>query len=190
MKDYRLKNCLFAFYILKNPFNSSSLVKDILAKGRIGENDNDIHLITPILECLKWVKDINHLPMHSDELWGIGFKISALDRIGLNYTVQDCQDCASCKVLTISAKNLINFGNLGNRDIVVLCPTEKERKVFYRNIAINNKQWPCWHWMSLSCKYITGYEKDDQGIDKYLQAKFNLKNYQEEETAKIDNALF
>ncbi len=32
--------------------------------------------------------------------------------------------------------------------------------------------------------------KDDQGINKFLQRKFNLKNYQEKETENTDNALF
>lgn len=67
----------------------------------------------------------------------------------------------------------------------MLCPTEKDREGFYRNKKIGKKNWSCWHRLSLTCKYILGYRKDDKGIDEYLHYKFNAKNYQEEEI--LDN---
>ena len=56
---------------------------------------------------------------------------------------------------------------------------------------INGKNWPCWHRLSLSCKYVSYYEKSDKGIDEYLKHKFNTKNYLDEEIDEtVNNVLF
>jgi len=192
MKDYRLKGCEYAFYIVKNVANKKARIRDILLKGEIEGNETETHLITPILECLMWVKQANSLPQLNNELWGIGIRITALDKAGIKYVIQDCQDCVGCKVLTIPRNYTLYFSTFDKYDIVVLCPTEKDREDFYRNKKIGKKNWPCWHRLSLTCKYILGYRKDDKGIDEYLRGKFNKKNYQEEEIIDgvPENVLF
>lgn len=189
MKDYKIKDRVFAFYIVKNTACQYARIRDILSKRKIEGGKTNIHLITPIFECLKCVKQTNRLPQLNNELWGIGVRISALDNVGIKYKVQTCQDCIGCKVLTIFGNNAIDFSAFDKYDIVVLCPTEKDRKEFYQNKKIGNKNWPCWHWLSLSCRYILDYRKDDKGIDKYLHYKFNFRNYLAEE-GPVNNVLF
>lgn len=82
MKDYRLKGCEYAFYIVKNVANKKARIRDILLKGEIEGNETETHLITPILECLMWVKQANSLPQLNNELWGIGIRITALEKRG------------------------------------------------------------------------------------------------------------
>jgi hypothetical protein len=41
------------------------------------------------------------LPQLTNELWGIGIRIAALDKAGIKYEIEDCQDCVGCKVITI-----------------------------------------------------------------------------------------
>lgn len=188
--DYILGDSIFAFYIIKDTTASYPTIRDLLTKGRITGNDNGIRLITPILECLKCVKEINGWLVANKELWGIGIRISSLKRLGITYRVQNCLDCPECHVLSIPANTAIDFTSLGKHDVVVLCPSNKEQGKFLQFIKVNNRNWPCWHWPSLTCKYILGYNKDDEGLDKYLQQKFKKRNYQEEDIIPIVNALF
>lgn len=190
MKDYRLRDSVFAFYIIKNTSGSYPTIRDLLTKGRISGNDNGIRLITPILACIECVIEINGLPMANNELWGIGIRISTLNKKGITYTVQDCMDCPGCKVLTIPAHINVDFTCLGEHDVVVLCPSDEEQKKFLTYKKINKKNWPCWHWPSLTCKYILGYRKDDPGIDEYLCRKFKIRNYQEKDIVPTVNELF
>ena len=190
MKDNRLGDSVFAFYIIKDTAASYPTIRDLLTKGRIPGNGNGIRLVTPILECLKCVKEINGWPVANKDLWGIGIRISSLKRLGITYTVQDCQDCPDCKFLTISADTAIIFTNLGKHDVVVLCPSNKDQGKFLKYKKVNGKNWPCWHWPSLTCMYILGYRKDDPGIDEYLRHKFNNKNYQENYIESTVNELF
>ena len=189
MKDYRLGDSVFAFYIIKDTAASYPTIRDLLIKGRITGNDNGIRLVTPILECLKCVKEINGLPVANKKLWGIGIRISSLTRLGITYIVQDCQDCPGIKVLIIPSNTVIDLMRMDMYDVIVLCPTKKYQEKFYKNKKIGNKNWPCWHWLSLSCKYILDYGKDDEGLDQYLRKKFNKRNYQEEDINPIDNVL-
>lgn len=190
MKDYRLKDKVFTFCIFKNTDSSYFKIREILKKGRIAGNENGIRLITPILECLRCVKKSDSWPVLNNELWGIGVRISTLERMGIQYTVLDCQNCANCKVLTIPVNTIIDLKDLGKHDVVVLCPTKKEQEKFYTYKKIGKKNWPCWHWLSLSCKYILDYSKDDEGLDKYLHHRFNMKNYKEDDICQPNNELF
>lgn len=190
MIDYRLKDNVFAFCVFKNTDSSYFIIREILNKRRIEGRENGIRLITPILECLRFVKETDSWPVLYNELWGIGVRISALDRLHIPYTIQNCQDITDCKVLTIPENIGIEIKEIEKYDIVVLCPTKKDQEKFYKYKKIGKKNWPCWHWLSLSCKYILDYRKDDIGLDKYLRHKFNQQNYQEEEINQIGNVLF
>lgn len=190
MWDIRLKDKVFAFCVFKNTDSSYIKIREILNKGRIIGNDNGICLITPIWECLKFVKVNDSWPEPNNELWGIGVRISTLDKMGVFYDIQDCRDCPNCKVLIIPSNTVIDLMRMDMYDVIVLCPTKKYQEKFYKNKKIGNKNWPCWHWLSLSCKYILDYGKDDEGLDQYLRKKFNKRNYQEEDINPIDNVLF
>lgn len=190
MRDDRFKNKVFAFCVFKNTDSSYIKIREILNKGRIIGNNNGIRLVTPILECIKCVKEINGWPVANKELWGIGIRISSLKRLGVTCPVQDCQDCPRCKVLMIPANTTIDFTSLGKHDVVILCPSNKDQEKFLKYKKVNDKNWPCWHWPSLTCKYILGYSKDDPGIDEYLRHKFNNKNYQEKDIESTVNELF
>lgn len=189
MKNYKLKDCVFAFYIIKDVVNIHAHIREILANGKI-ENNDGIHLITPIAKCLKCVTQKNCFPQIHNELWGIGVRISKLDSELISYDVQDCRDCPDCKILLIS-NNSIDISSFDRYDIIVLCPKDDDRKNYYREKKINGKNWPCWHRLSLSCKYVSYYEKSDKGIDEYLKHKFNTKNYHDEEIDEtVNNVLF
>lgn len=192
MKDYIINDCVYSFYIVKNIANKEARIREILSKGKIEGDETDIQLITPILPYLEYVNQVNNIPQLNNELWGIGIRISALKKAGIKYDIQVCQDCVGCKVLTIPKNIALDFSTFEKYDIVVLCPTEKDKKGFYRNKKIGNKNWPCWHRLSLTCKYILDYRKDDKGIDYYLYHKFNIKNYLEEEIidSLCENRLF
>ena len=190
MIDYRLKDKVFAFYIFNNTDPSYIKIREILKKGSIAGNENGIRLVTPILECLRCVKETDSWPVLNNVLWGIGIRISTLERMDIQYTVLDCQDCADCKVLAIPANTIIDLKGMGQYDVIVLCPTKKDQEKFYKNKKIGKKNWPCWHWLSLSCKYILDYKKEDKELDEYLHYKFNLQNYQKDEINPIENVLF
>lgn len=190
MIDYRLRDKVFAFCVFKNADSSYNKIWEILKKGSIKGNENGIRLITPILECLRCVKETDSCPMLISELWGIGVRISTLERMGIQYTLLDCLDCVDCKVLVIPVNTIIDLKDMGQHDVIVLCPTKKDQEKFYTNKKIGKKNWPCWHWLSISCKYILDYNKKDKELDKYLRNKFNLRNYKEEDICQPKNELF
>lgn len=80
------------------------------------------------------------------------------------------------------------------RDMVVLCPSPKERKLYFEvkeRYRTKNSSFPIWHWMSISKKDILDYDRDDVSIDRYLRSQFVVyRNYRDEDPLLQEEELF
>ena len=80
------------------------------------------------------------------------------------------------------------------RDMLVLCPSPKERKLYFEveeRHRTKNRSFPIWHWMSISKKDILDYDRDDVSIDSYLSSQFDVhRNYRDEDPLLQEEELF
>ena len=98
-------------------------------------------------------------------------------------------------LVNIPSHSTIDFSMLNpKRDVVVLCPSLKERKRFFEveeRYKSRNRSFPIWHWMSISKKDIIDYDRDDENIDSYLRSQFNVfRNYRDKDPLLQEEALF
>lgn len=101
-------------------------------------------------------------------------------------------DSSYFKIREILKKGSIAGNENGIRLItpILECLRCVDQEKVYTYKKIGKKNWPCRHWLSLSCKYILDYSKDDEGLDKYLYHRFNLRNFKEDDICQPNNELF
>ena len=79
------------------------------------------------------------------------------------------------------------------RDMEVLCPSPKERKLYFvkERYRTKKRSFPVWHWMNISKKDILDYDRDDVSIDSYLSSQFDVhRNYRDEDPLLQEEELF
>lgn len=171
-------------------------IKEILREGKKETGEAGVFMLTSVHHWLKEEKQINAVfsePLVSE--WGLGFRLSALKKMGLRLQSYEYENNISLKLVKISPHSTIDFGKLDPiRDVVVLCPSLKERKRYFEveeRYKSRNRSFPIWHWMSISKKDILDYDRDDENIDKYLRSQFNVfRNYRDKDPLQQEEVLF
>ena len=153
-------------------------------------------MLTAIHHWLKEEKLIDEVfstPLVPD--WGLGFRILALEHLGLRFHWYKYGNNQNLILTKIPAYSTIKFCNLNQKsDIVILCPTQKERKQYFEveeRYKLSNRSYPIWHWMSISKKDILDYDRDDKSIDRYLISTFDVcRNYRAYDPLLLEEELF
>lgn len=173
-----------------------SHIKEILREGQIEIGKEGALMLTSVHHWLKMEKPLDALfstPLVPE--WGLGFRLSALEKMGLRLQWYKYGNNDNLVLTKIPPHFTIVFDKLNRkRDVVVLCPSLKERKRYFElaeRYQSRNRSFPIWHWMSISKKDILDYDRDDVSIDKYLHSQFDeLRNYREEEPLLQEEELF
>ena len=171
-------------------------IKEILRYGKYESGENGSFMLTSVHHWLKEEKQINEVfsePFVSD--WGLGFRLSALKKMGLWLQWYEYKNNDKLILVKIPSHSAIDFSMLNpKRDVVVLCPSLKERKQYFEveeRYKSSNRSFPIWHWMSISKNDILDYDRDDENIDSYLRSQFNVfRNYRDIDPLLQEEALF
>lgn len=171
-------------------------IKEILRNGKLESGENGSFMLTSVHHWLKEEKQINEVfsePIVSD--WGLGFRLPALQKMGLSLQWYEYKNNDKLILVKLPLHSTIDFSMLNpKRDVVVLCPSLKERKQYFEveeRYKSRNRSFPIWHWMSISKKDIIDYDRDDENIDSYLQSQFNEhRNYRDNDPLLQEEALF
>ena len=171
-------------------------IKEILRDGKFESGEKGSFMLTSVHHCLKEEKQINEVfsePLVSD--WGLGFRFSALQKMGLALQWYEYKNNDKLILVKLPLHSTIDFSMLNpKRDVVVLCPSLKERKRYFEveeRYKSSNRSFPIWHWMSISKKDIIDYDRDDENIDSYLRSQFNVfRNYRDKDPLLQEEALF
>lgn len=151
----------------------------IFRKGKIEIGKDGACMLTSVHHWLKAEKQINEIfsePLVSE--WGLGFRLCALEKMGLVLQLYKFNNNDNLTLVKIPPHYTIDFRMLvQKRDMVVLCPSPKERKLYFEveeRYRTERRSFPIWHWMSISKKVILNYDRDDVNIDRYLRSQFNV----------------
>ena len=189
-----MKKHLFGFLFFTR--NGLQNIKEILREGHIESGKDGTCMMTSVYHWLKAEKQINEVS--SEPLvpeWGLGFRLSALEKMGLKFQLYKFKNNDNLTLVKIPPHYIIDFSKLDpKRDIVVLCPSPKERKLYFEveeRHRTKNRSFPIWHWMSISKKDILDYDRDDVNIDRYLRLQFDVyRNYRDEDPLLQEEELF
>lgn len=185
---------LFGFLFFTR--NGLQNIKEILREGNIESGKDGTCMMTSVYHWLKEMKQINEVfsePLVSE--WGLGFRLSALEKMGLILKRYDYNHNANLTLVKVPSHYTIDFRMLDpKRDLVVLCPSPNERKRYFEvgeRYRTKKRSFPIWHWMSISTKDILDYDRDDVSIDRYLSSQFDVyRNYRDEDPLLQEEELF
>ena len=183
---------LFGFLFFTR--NGLHNIKEIFRKGKIEIGKDGTCMMTSVHHWLKAEKQINEIfsePLVSE--WGLGFRLCALEKMGLILQLYKFNN--NLTLVKIPPHYTIDFRMLDpKRDMVVLCPLPKERKLYFEveeRYRTKKRSFPIWHWMSISKKDILDYERDDVNIDIYHRSQFDVyRNYRDEAPLLQGEELF
>ena len=187
------KNLFGFLFFTRNGLHN---IKDILRKGKLKTGEEEVCMLTSVHHWLKEKKQINEVfsePLVSE--WGLGFRLSALEKMGLILQRYDYNHNANLTQVKVPSHYTIDFRMLDpKRDLVVLCPSLNERKRYFEvgeRYRTKKRSFPIWHWMSISKKDILDYDRDDVSIDRYLSSQFDVyRNYRDEDPLLQEEELF
>lgn len=199
----------FAFFLTDN----KSDIDKILTEKQIEVGSKGIKLFTPIRKWLlfKPADEIGVYPVISgcdcketqqqsflESCWGIGIRIERLKELFNNPTPWSNYDKErDLTFFELKPNTLLKFEELDiKRDIIVLCPSNKDCERFiygYKEYKASTriKRYKIWHWMSVSHKSITDFNRNDEEFDAYMRRTFQSNNWSvNEQTSIDDNSLF
>lgn len=189
-----MEKFLFGFLVFER--DGLQHIKSIIRKGIIETGDKELVMLTAIHHWLKEEKlrdEVFSTPLVP--AWGLGFRISALKHLGFRFHWYNYGNNQNLILTKIPAYSTIKFCNLNQKsDIVILCPSQKERKQYFEveeRYKSSNRSYPIWHWMSISKKDILDYDRDDNSINRYLIATFDVcRNYRAYDPLLLEEELF
>lgn len=185
---------MFGFLCFEN--NGLRNINSILKDKKLDTGEEEFCLLTSVHHWLNEVKQINNVisePLVPE--WGLGFRLSALEKMGLTFQWNTYNNNDNLTFVKIPPHSTIDFSQLNSkRDVVVLCPSLKERKKYFeveKRSKSKRRSFPIWHWMSISKGDIINFNRDDENIDRYLNSHFSeVRNYRGEDTILQEEELF
>ena len=144
------KNLFGFLFFTRNGLHN---IKEILREGKLKTGEEEVCMLTSVHHWLKEKKQINEVS--SEPLvpeWGLGFRLSALEKMGLKFQLYKFKNNDNLTLVKIPPHYTIDFRMLDpKRDMVVLCPLPKERKLYFEveeRYRTKKRSFPIWHWMN------------------------------------------